>query len=321
MRRYESRLDVATGFCIAVDWGTSSLRVWLLGANGAVLGISRSGEGADGLSGAAFEDCLNRHIAGLGDAAQDLPVVMCGMVGARNGWREAPYLSIPVQLAALPQHAMRVPETKLDIRILPGLVRRDAQAPDVMRGEETQLLGFVTAHPQFSGLVCLPGTHCKWVRVRQGAVEDFHSAMTGEVYQLLARHSVLRHAVSADTLIDPASPEFTQAASAGLARPEALLHAIFSVRAAVLVGGLSPEGAAARLSGLLIGADVGAALREVPPGTPVQLVASGPLSALYSRALALAGVVDAGLLDAEALAQSGLFQAACLLHGSSEIAT
>src|ERR1700692_1657238 len=173
MRVYESRLDVATGFCIAVDWGTSALRVWLLRADGAVLGESRSGEGADGLGVGAFEDCLNRHIAQLGAAAHGLPVVMCGMVGARNGWREAPYLSVPVKLAALPQHAMRVPETGLDVRILPGLVRRDAEAPDVMRGEETQLLGFVTAVPQFAGLVCLPGTHCKWVRVQAGAVEDF----------------------------------------------------------------------------------------------------------------------------------------------------
>jgi 2-dehydro-3-deoxygalactonokinase len=317
MRVYESRLGVATGFCIAVDWGTSALRVWLLRADGAVLGESRSGEGADGLAGAAFEDCLNRHIAQFGAAAHGLPVVMCGMVGARNGWREAPYLSIPVKLAALPHQAMRVPETGLDVRIVPGLVRRDAEAPDVMRGEETQLLGFVTAVPQFAGLVCLPGTHCKWVRVQAGAVEDFYSAMTGEVYQLLARHSVLRHAVSADAPIDPASVEFTQAAKAGLARPEALLHALFSVRAAFLVAGLPAQGAAAKLSGLLIGADVGAALREVAPGTPVQLVASGPLAALYSRVLALAGV-DAGLLDAEAMGQSGLFQAARLLHQSSE---
>jgi 2-dehydro-3-deoxygalactonokinase len=314
-------LDVTTGFCIAVDWGTSALRVWLLRADGAVLAESRSGEGADGLSKAAFEACLNRHIAEFGAAAQGLPVVMCGMVGARNGWREAPYLSIPVALRDLPRHAMRVPDTRYDVRILPGLVRRDAEAPDVMRGEETQLLGFVTAAPQFTGLVCLPGTHCKWVQLQAGEVQDFHSAMTGEVYQLLARHSVLRHAVAADAVIDPASSEFTQAAKAGLARPEALLHALFSVRAAFLVAGLSAEGAAAKLSGLLIGADVGAALRAAAPATQeatqVRLVASGPLGALYSRVLELAGV-DAGRLDAEALGQSGLFQAARLLHPSSE---
>jgi 2-dehydro-3-deoxygalactonokinase len=294
------------------------LRAWLLRADGEVLAESRSEEGADGLAAPAFEACLTRHVAQLGVqaggvATDKLPVVMCGMVGSRNGWREAPYLAIPVRLAELPGQAMRVPDSRFDARILPGLARRNADGPDVMRGEETQLLGFVAAAPEFNGLVCLPGTHCKWVQVQAGTVADFHSAMTGEIYRLLARHSVLRHAVQADAVIDPESAEFTQGALAGLARPQALLHALFSVRAAALLNGLSPQGAAARLSGLLIGADVGAALAEVEAGTPVRLAASGPLGKLYHRALTLAGI-DAGLLDAEAMVRSGLFQAARILH-------
>ncbi len=309
---------MATGFCIAVDWGTSTLRAWLLHADGQVLAESRSGEGADGLSAAGFEACLARHVAQLGAAAggietSDLPVVMCGMVGARNGWREAPYLDIPVRLAELPARAMRVPESRFDARILPGLARRAADGPDVMRGEETQLLGFAAAAPEFDGLLCLPGTHCKWVHVQAGAVKDFHSAMTGEIYRLLAQHSVLRHTVQADAAIDPQAAQFTQGALAGLARPQALLHALFSVRAAVLLSGLSPEAAASRLSGLLIGTDVGAALGQIQAGTPVRLAASGPLADLYDRALHLAGI-KAERLDAEALVLSGLFQAARLLH-------
>jgi 2-dehydro-3-deoxygalactonokinase len=300
-------------FFIATDWGTSSLRVWLLGTDGAVLGESRSDEGVDGLARVAFEACLGRHVDRLGEAARGLPVVMCGMVGARNGWCEAPYLPIPSPLSMLAQHAMPVPATAFDARILPGLVRRDADAPDVMRGEETQLLGFIAAAPMFTGLVCLPGTHCKWVRMRAGGVEDFRTTMTGEIYRLLAQHSILRHVVTAGAPIAPDAPEFVRAAAAALARPEALLHTLFSVRAASLVMGLSADAAAARLSGLLIGSEIGAALRNVAPGTPVRLIASGPLATLYDRVFKLAGL-DVELLDADTMVRSGLFEAARLLH-------
>ena len=297
-------------FTVAVDWGTSSLRVWLLDAAGVVLAESRSAEGADGLSAAGFEACLKHHIAQLGAAARGARVVMCGMVGARNGWREAPYVPIPARLDELPRHAMRIAGAGVEALILPGLVRGAADAPDVMRGEETQLLGF-SAAAGCNGLACLPGTHCKWVRVRDGVVEDFHSAMTGEIFRLLARHSVLRHVVEAGARIGADDPEFLRAAAAGLARPEALLHTLFSVRAAVLVSGASPAAAAARLSGLLIGTDIGAALREVAPGTPVSLIASGPFVALYERVFGLAGVRPE-IFDADEMVRAGLLKAARL---------
>lgn len=303
-------LVVDGAFTVAVDWGTSSLRVWLLDSAGAPLGESRSAEGADGLAGGAFEACLMRHIERLGSAARGGRVVMCGMVGARNGWREAPYMPIPARLDELPRHAMRVAGAGVEALILPGLVRNHADAPDVMRGEETQLLGF-SAVPGFSGLVCLPGTHCKWVRVREGVVEDFSSAMTGEIFRLLAQHSVLRHVVDPQARIAADDPVFLRAAAAGLARPEALLHTLFSVRGAALVAGLSASAAAARLSGLLIGTDTGAALREVPPGTPVSLIASGPFAALYERVFGLAGVRPR-VFDADEMVRAGLFRAARL---------
>jgi 2-dehydro-3-deoxygalactonokinase len=296
---------------VAVDWGTSSLRVWLLDRTGAVLGESRSAEGADGLGPGAFEACLTRHIERLGAAARGVRVVMCGMVGARNGWREAPYMPIPARLDELPGHAMRVAGAGVEALILPGLVRGAPDAPDVMRGEETQLLGFSAAAPDFNGLACLPGTHCKWVRMRGGTVDDFYSAMTGEIFRLLAQHSVLRHVVAPGARIDADDPEFLRAAAAGLARPEALLHTLFSVRAAALVAGLSAAGAAARLSGLLIGADIGAALREVAPGTPVSLIASGAFVVLYERIFGLAGVRPK-IFDADEMVRAGLLKAARL---------
>lgn len=295
---------------VAVDWGTSSLRVWLLDAAGAVLAESRSAEGADGLSAAGFEACLQRHIERLGAPARGARVVMCGMVGARNGWREAPYVPIPARLDELPRHGLRVAAMGGEALILPGLVRDAADEPDVMRGEETQLLGF-SAVAGVNGLACLPGTHCKWVRVREGVVEDFHSAMTGEVFRLLAQHSVLRHVVEAGARIGADDPEFLRAAAAGLARPEALLHTLFSVRAAALVAGVAPAAAAARLSGLLIGTDIGAALREVAPGTPVSLIASGAFAALYARVFGLAGVWPE-IFDADEMVRAGLLKAARL---------
>ncbi|HQT47807.1 MAG TPA: 2-dehydro-3-deoxygalactonokinase, partial [Acidocella sp.] len=237
-----------------------------------------------------------------------------GMAGARNGWREAPYLAVPTTLVKLSDYAVRAP-TSFEAHILPGLVRRDLDAADVMRGEETQMLGFTASFPEFSGLVCLPGTHCKWVTVQTGQVVDFFSSMTGEVYQLLSRYSVLRHGLHEGDFVDPKAPEFIQAAQVCLKKPEFLLHSLLSVRAAALVSGMSPLAAAARLSGLLIGADVGAVLRCLKPENEIRLIASGPQAILYARVFALAGIQVLNL-DADTMVRKGLLEAARLLHNT-----
>src|SRR5215212_6605254 len=173
-----------SGAFVVVDWGTSSFRSWLM-SDGETLAESRGGEGmlhcaAAGAGG--FAAVLRDHLARLG-AAAEAPVLICGMAGARQGWVEAPYLKTPTPLDALHEGAIRV-EAPGDIRILPGIAQARAEQPDVMRGEETQLLG--VTEPDFSGLVCIPGTHSKWVRIEDGQVVEFSTHMTGELFSVIA---------------------------------------------------------------------------------------------------------------------------------------
>src|SRR6476660_7181677 len=158
---------------VVVDWGTSSFRGWLM-SHGAALAESRGSEGMlHCAAGAGFAAVLRDHLAKLG-APEAAPVLICGMAGARQGWVEAPYLKTPTRLDALHEGAVRV-DDGADIRILPGIAQAGADRPDVMRGEETQLLGMLD--PGFTGLVCIPGTHSKWVSIENGAVAAFTTYM------------------------------------------------------------------------------------------------------------------------------------------------
>ena len=293
---------------VAADWGTSSLRVWALSAGGVVLAERRSDEGMARLDPAAFEPALRRHLQAMVPAAPDgLPVVLCGMAGARQGWRDAGYVDVPAAPAAICSRALAVAAPGLDVRILPGLADRRPGREDVMRGEETQLLGLLLDAPAQTGLVCLPGTHSKWVQLEAGRVAAFSTAMTGEVFALLSRQSVLQHSLQgAAPSGDPDSPAFLGGVARGLAEPARLLAALFGVRAASLLRDVPGQAAADTLSGLLIGAEIAAA--GAAPGARVTLVASGSLAALYRRALQGAGL-DVTAVDAVTAVQRGLMAA------------
>lgn len=286
--------------CIIGDWGTSSLRLWAVDPAGRVLAERRSGQGMGGLAPEAFEPVLREHLAAL--AAGDAPVLLCGMVGARQGWREAPYVALPADLGAICDAAMPVGLADVDLRILPGLSA--AEPADVMRGEETQLLGVLAGSPGLSGVVVLPGTHCKWVWLVEGHISRFETVMTGELFALLAGQSVLRHSVDLAAPFDDAA--FANGVARGLAAPQRLTRSLFGVRAATLLQGLGSAAATARLSGLLIGAEIAGA---GPLTGGVTLVASGALAERYGQALDVAGV-SATLVDAEAATRAGLMHAA-----------
>ncbi|MEH2531088.1 2-keto-3-deoxy-galactonokinase [Bradyrhizobium sp. AZCC 1614] len=141
---------------VAVDWGTSSFRLWLVDRAGNVLGERRSHEGMMAAGKLGFATVLQSHLKAVG-AADGLPVVICGMAGARQGWVEAGYVETPARLASILKQAVVVPGQDRDIRILPGIAQRDPKAPDVMRGEETQLLGALGVDAADDALVCMPG--------------------------------------------------------------------------------------------------------------------------------------------------------------------
>ena len=243
---------------VVVDWGTSSFRGWLMSADGEALAESRGGEGmlhcaAGGAGG--FSAVLHEHLARLG-APAGVPVLICGMAGARQGWAEAPYLRIPTRLDALHEGAIRI-DAPGDIRILPGIAQARPDRPDVMRGEETQLLG--VTDPDFTGLVCIPGTHSKWVRIEEGRIVEFSTYMTGELFSVIAQHSILVHAVETarrGQSLATDSQAFREGLSAAMAAPMALTASLFRLRAAQLLGFEQRADGAARLSGLLIGTEL-----------------------------------------------------------------
>jgi 2-dehydro-3-deoxygalactonokinase len=289
---------------VAVDWGTSSFRLWLIGRDETILAERRSGEGMTTAARTGFAAVLQSHLAAI-SAPEDLPVLICGMAGAKQGWVEAGYLDTPAALSAIPAAAVRVPGVAADIRILPGLAQRDAAAPDVMRGEETQLLGAAAELGNGDHLVCMPGTHSKWVRLSAGKVEGFSTFMTGELFDAIAKNTILSHAVADAGAIAPDNAAFRAAVTRMVANPALATSQMFSVRAGSLIAGLSPDDAKARLSGTLIGLEIAGALSLAAKDTPVTLVASGSLGMLYEQALAAAGLTPT-VIDADTAVRHGL---------------
>jgi 2-dehydro-3-deoxygalactonokinase len=272
---------------VAGDWGTSHLRLFLCDEAGKVLDAV-SGPGA---AAGDFANVFDSLVARWPEQRRSAPAVLSGMVGSSIGWTQAPYLPCP----ARPEEIATACATLRDgrIRIVPGLSCRNRfDAPDVMRGEETQILGTLELQPtlrQGRRLLCLPGTHTKWVLLEDGAVSDFLTAPTGELFTLLRDRSVLvrERDVAAESA---AAPAFIR----GLAEIERfslaqVLHRLFECRSRSLLGDLEPREAASFLSGLLIASDIAGALdvfaRSIP-SRAVHLVGAPQLLGLYAAGLA-----------------------------------
>lgn len=290
---------------IALDWGTSSLRAYLLGQSGTILSQVSMPSGVMQLkqttkrnlrsNSKAFEKAFEQACGRWLGAMPSLPVLASGMVGSREGWREASYLSVPMDVSELGKHLTKLETTKgKRIQIVPGLVRR-GELVNVMRGEETQILGALTAlpsHERKKAWICLPGTHSKWACMNGTTIRDFETFMTGEVYAVLCKYTILGRTLKQ-------SPSFLpEAFDLGLQVAETAGHLgvlsnIFSVRGFALTGKLSAEEQADYLSGLLIGHEI-AALPVLEADTdsparellPVLLAGEPSLCMLYQRALA-----------------------------------
>lgn len=298
-------------FCAAIDWGTTNMRVWLLDQSGNVSASRASDEGMRQAMPDRFEAIMEKHLAEMG-APVDLPVIICGMAGARGGWVEAEYMRTPAQLSAAHESAVKVAHASRDIRILPGACQMDEAREDVMRGEETQLAGAISG-VEDNGIFCMPGTHSKWAVVKGGSLTRFTTFMTGEMHGLVSKHSILRDTLG-EAKANAESPAFAGAVDEML-EGRGFTEALFSIRASALLKGAEAGDLASRLSGLVIGSEIASAKRAFAP-EEVGLVAAGPLSDLYRAALARAGI-NAEALDGEALARRGLFAAAQSFWGNS----
>ena len=284
---------------IAVDWGTSNLRAWdMAGRQPREERVSDEGMGK--LAPAEFEAALLRLIGPWLVEGQVTPVMACGMVGAKQGWQEAPYRTLPCAPGdGAATMAVATADRRIAVRIAPGL--RQERPADVMRGEETQIAGALALIPGFDGVLCLPGTHSKWVRVSAGEVVSFQTFMTGELFALLSTQSVLRHGMAAGGWDDAA---FDEGLSDALSRPDRIAARFFSLRAEALLHGLTAPQARARLSGLLIGVELAGA-KPYWLGQRVMLVGAPALAANYTSALQSQGLAPE-ILDATACTLAGL---------------
>ena len=292
---------------VAVDWGTSSFRLWLVDRAGAVLDERRSAEGMMVASKLGFATVLQSHLDAVG-AGNDLPVVICGMAGARQGWVEAGYIDTPAHLASILAGAVVVPGLSRDVRILPGIAQRDRNAPDVMRGEETQLLGALGMDAADDAVVCIPGTHSKWAMVKDGTVERFATFMTGELFGVISRETILSHAVANAEEAEDISA-FKSAVVAAFDAPALAANLLFRVRSSQLLYGGSAAAARERISGTLIGLELAAGLGKDQPKSGITLVASGRLQKLYRLAFDTLSV-PVRSIDAEEAVRRGLSMAA-----------
>lgn len=285
---------------IAVDWGTSNLRAWSMRDDGTILAQAQSDKGMGGLNRDGFEAALLALVTPWLSTERTVQTVACGMVGSRQGWIEAPYRKAPCTPIA-ETNMVKAPsnDPRLSVSIVSGICQ-DSPA-DVMRGEETQIAGFLSQNPDFDGVLCLPGTHCKWVQISAGEIVSFVTFMTGELFAFLSEGSVLRHSVSPDGWDDDA---FEEAVSDGISKPQFFAGRLFSLRAASLLQDLSPATARARLSGQLLGIELAAA-RPYWIGQNVAVIGATSVSHVYSEALRLQGVAPISS-DAETMTVAGL---------------
>ena len=273
---------------IAVDWGTTNRRVFLI-EGGQVTRSERDDRGA-----AAVTDFVG-EVAAIRARFDDLPVLLAGMVGSTIGWREAPYVPVPAGVADLAANLLRIDERTA---IVPGV---SARCPaDVMRGEEVQLLGAVVAGlAPTDALLVQPGTHCKWARIEGGRIGEFTTAMTGELFASLRQHGLLAVQLTGDVTNGPA---FLAGVAEG--RKRDLAASLFGIRAAKLLGERDDADAASYASGLLIGSDVAARLDQ---GAQVEIyiLADPILGGLYASAIKALGR-NAHVLDSHAAFVAGV---------------
>lgn len=300
--------DQPEAVLLGIDWGSSNRRAYVLDRTGELLHRHEDEGGILQVQG-DFEGSLRSLLQTLGLRSAD--IVMSGMVGSRNGWVQAPYLSTAEPLSELGRHLLPVPTVLPGIRcrIAPGYRYIDPNGlPDVMRGEETQVLGALRlsshqneAHDSGGGWFLLPGTHSKWVKVQDGRITEFHTFMTGELYGLLTRHGTLAKVVESEAAVQEAFAAGLQAARHG-----GFTHTAFCCRALVVTDMMPAEHTASYLSGLLIGAELYDILRRAPEGMlhPVQVIGSQTLSRRYLAALELLGI------EARAWQPDGVYVAA-----------
>ena len=289
---------------IAADWGTSNLRVWGMDYQGNVINKITDGKGMSSLKPSEFEphliDLIGNWLPKEGNAK--CPIIICGMAGAKTGWKEAAYLKAPcppVNKEKIIQ--IETEDQRISVNIIPGIMQKSP--PDVMRGEETQISGYLSKNPNFDGIICLPGTHTKWVHISAGEIVSFKTFMTGEIYQTLSKHSILKDSVKSNDFDFTA---FLEAFEDIYSNPALISSKFFSLRAIDLLENTYTKFLKSKLSGYLIGSELAGA-KSYWLGQNIVMIGNDDLCTLYEKALKKLGL-NTTIENAEDITLNGLKQ-------------
>ena len=285
---------------IAADWGTTHIRAWAIGEEDNVLAFRESNEGMKDLQQNQFELVLLKLIESWLDDTKVTTVIACGMVGSKQGWVETPYLKTPCVPIDNQQLAIATTkDNRIKVNFVPGVMQNNLA--DIMRGEETQIAGFINKNPDFNGVVCLPGTHTKWVNVKEGQITSFKTFMTGELFGVISNHTLIRHSISIKGWNQAG---FEAGIHEGFNNPGSIASDLFSLRAESIVNDLDRDQARSTLSGLLLGVELNGA-QTFWENSNVIIIGSQLLSNNYLQGLKILGG-QSQLFSLETATLSGL---------------
>ena len=263
---------------IAIDWGTSFFRAYLI-ENDQVSDSIHTKDGMKFLEKASFEKTLIKLIEPWLENNYKIEVLASGMVGSKQGWVEAPYQSTPCNLHNVNFISPSVKDKRFSLKIFSGISQNNK--PDVMRGEETQIAGFLHDNPNFNGSICLPGTHSKWVQIENGHIINFKTFMTGELFEIISKNSVLVHSVTSNKIL---KNELISAVDEIFKKPEIFGNALFQLRADDLINSRGSEIYKSKLSGYLLGLELLGSL-EFWEKKDIVLIGNADLIELYEYIL------------------------------------
>ena len=289
---------------IAADWGTSNLRIWGIDHRGQVIDTINNGKGMASLIPSEFEPYLISLIESWlpKEGNAKCPIIICGMAGAKNGWKEAAYLKAPcppINKKKIIQ--VETDDQRISVSIVPGIMQ--TSPPDVMRGEETQIAGYLSKNPDFDGIICLPGTHTKWAHISANEIVSFKTFMTGEIFLSLSERSILKTSVQSN---DFDSTSFLEAFEDTYSNPALLSSKLFGLRAADLLENTSTKFLKSKLSGYLIGCELAGA-KSYWLGQNIIMIGNNDLCILYQKALKKLGL-NATIENTQNVTLNGLKQ-------------
>ena len=272
---------------IAADWGTSNLRIWGIDHRGQVIDTINNGKGMASLIPSEFEPYLISLIESWlpKEGNAKCPIIICGMAGAKTGWKEAAYLKAPcppINREKIVQ--VETEDQRISVSVVPGIMQKSP--PDVMRGEETQIAGYLSKNPDFDGIICLPGTHTKWAHISANEIVSFKTFMTGEIFLSLSERSILKSSVQSNEFD---STSFLEAFEDTYSNPALLSSKLFGLRAADLLENTSTKFLKSKLSGYLIGCELAGA-KSYWLGQNIIMIGNNDLCILYQKALKKLGI-------------------------------